>query len=351
MNIETQVFDIFNSFLRDLSKTFPEIKNSLYRNYDKELTGENLKLDDCPKVKTFLEKINEHRSLIEKRDETLFSKDIDFLEEISFERLWTKNISEKTKSTVWKYFQTFSIININLNSSEQLKDVLESMGKTEDPLTKDDIKTNIKDKKTAGDLKDLKKLAEEIKKDQGVEGEPELDGMMEGLLDSDIGKIAKEVASTMDINSMIGEVDKDTNPMELMSQLMDPQKMGAIFQNINSVMESKIESGELSTEGLKGQAQDIYGSMTDNPLFSNLMQSMGQPPPRELTEEEKKKKLRKKIRKKEKFKKSRENEEHKEKVREKLRGKEKEKNSEESEANKDKLRKKIREKANERKGQ
>ena len=96
MDIEKQVFNIFSSFIRDLSKTFPEIKNCLYRNYEQEIVGEDLKLDSCPKIQYFLEKINENSKMIENKDEKFFEIE-DLLEEISFKRLWEKNISDKIR--------------------------------------------------------------------------------------------------------------------------------------------------------------------------------------------------------------------------------------------------------------
>ena len=307
MDIEKQVFSIFSSFIRDLSKTFPEIKNCLYRNYEQEIVGEDLKLEDCPKIKCFLSVINENSKMIECKDEKFFEIE-DILEEISFQRLWEKNISDKTKLTIWKYFQTFTIININLNSSKQLQEALNSMNEGE--ISKEDIK----DKQTAKDLKKLKKLAEDVKEEVNDEDELDLDSMLGGLMDSNIGSIAKEVASSMKLEEMFGNVDENSNPMELMAQMMNPEKMGSIFQNINNVMETKMESGELDKETLKKEAENMYGDMANNPLFGNLMKQMNpdgaqptqanQPTqgnqgnneaPKELTKEAKKEKLKKKI--------------------------------------------------------
>ena len=41
-------------------------------------------------------------------------------------------------------------------------------------------------------------------------------------------------------------------------------------------MEQKMESGELSEESLKKEAQDMYGNMADNPLFGDLMGKMNE---------------------------------------------------------------------------
>ena len=95
-------------------------------------------------------------------------------------------------------------------------------------------------------------------------------------MDSGIGEIAKEVAQGLDVESMFGNVDENSNPMELMAQLMNPEKMGAIFNNINSVMEQKMENGELSQDGLKREAEGMMGQMGDNPMFKNMMQQMGE---------------------------------------------------------------------------
>lgn len=300
MEIEKQVFSIFSSFIRDLSKTFPEVKNCLYRNYEAEITGEDLKLENCPKIKVFLSKIDENNKLITNEDIKFFEVE-DILEEISFQRLWEKNISDKTKATIWKYFKTFTIININLNSSKQLQEALQSIGNDEE-IKKEDIK----DKKTAKELKQLKKLTEEVKEENKDEDEIDLENILGGLMDSNIGSIAKEVASSMNIEEMLGNVNENSNPMEVMAQMMNPEKMGSIFQNINKVMEQKMENGELSEESLKKEAQDMYGNMANNPLFGNLMGKMNEAQggqgeqgesstEKELSKEEKKEKLKKKI--------------------------------------------------------
>jgi len=297
MEIEKQVFDIFGSFLKDLSKTFPEIKNCLYRNYEKELVNETKKLNDSPKIKKFLKIIQENETFIEKKDISFMKKDIQLLEEICFKNLWEKNISDKTRETIWKYLQTFSIININLNSGEQLKEALETIGNSEE-LKKEDIK----DKQTAKDLKKLKKLTEDVTQNVSDE-EKELDNILGGMMDSDIGKIAKEVASEINIEEMFGGMD-GSDPSKIMQQMMNPEKIGSIFQNINKIIETKVDQGDLKKENLQSEAKGMYEKMSDNPVFGDIMNQMNPNnmneesnagPTSELTSEEKRKKLKAKI--------------------------------------------------------
>lgn len=298
--IETKLFSLFSDFIRDLSKVFPEIKNSLYRNYEDCLVDGSKCLCDFPKVKRFLELIGDYEKYIVDKNLEFFDLEVEFLEEIHFNRLWEKNISNKTRESIWKYLQTFQLISINLKSGEALNAVLEG----------DKI-----DKSTLKDLKKMQKLSEDVQsKAKSEESENELDNMLGGLMDSGIGEIAKEVAQGLDVESMFGNVDENSNPMELMAQLMNPDKMGAIFNNINSVMEKKMANGELTQDGLKREAEGMMGQMGENPMFKNMMQQMGEnnmgesnvdtgdtPRPSnggELSREEKQRRLREKIKEK-----------------------------------------------------
>ena len=300
--VESKLFSLFSDFIRDLSKVFPEIKSSLYRNYEDCLVeSESKSLKDFPKVKRFLELIGDYEKLIVDKNLEFFDLEVEFLEEISFNRLWEKNISNKTRESIWKYLQTFQLISINLKSSEALNAALEG----------DKI-----DKSAMKDLKKMQKLSEDVQsKANSEEGENELDQMLGGLMDSGIGEIAKEVAQGLDVESMFGNVDENSNPMELMAQLMNPEKMGSIFNNINSVMEQKMASGELTQDGLKREAEGMMGQMGENPMFKNMMQGMqgvqqagengmdtgDTPRPsnnEELSREEKQRRLREKIKQK-----------------------------------------------------
>ena len=293
--VEQKLFSLFSDFIRDLSKVFPEIKNSLYRNYEDCLVDGSKCLSDFPKVKRFLELIGDYEKYIVDKNLEFFDLEVEFLEEIQFNRLWEKSISNKTRESIWKYFQTFQLISINLKSSEALNRVLEG-----DKIDKSSLK----------DIKKMKKLSEDVQsKSTSGEGENDLDQMLGGLMDSGIGEIAKEVAKGLDVESMFGNVDENSNPMELMAQLMNPDKMGAIFNNINSVMEKKMTSGELTQEGLKKEAEGMMGQMGENPMFKNMMQQMGENNmdtsntpntnnDEELTREEKQKRLREKIKEK-----------------------------------------------------
>ena len=292
--VEQKLFNLFSDFIRDLSKVFPEIKSSLYRNYEDCLSDDNNKcLSHFPKVKRFLELINDYEKYIVDKNLEFFDLEVEFLEEIHFNRLWEKNISNKTRESIWKYFQTFQLISINLKSSEALDAVLDG-----EKVTKSTVK----------DLKNMQKLSEEVQdksSDKPTGGETELDQMLGGLMDSGIGEIAKEVAENLDVESMFGNVNGNSNPMDLMAQLMNPEKMGAIFNNINTVMEKKMGSGELSQEGLKKEAEGMMGQMGEDVNNIDKSEDLSKEElskeelsKEELSKEDKKRRLREKIKEK-----------------------------------------------------
>ena len=64
---------------------------------------------------------------------------------------------------------------------------------------------------------------------------------------SEIGKLAEQVSKELDIESMLGGSDTDS-PMELFSNLMSGGAMNKIMGTIHNVVNTKVESGELSIE-------------------------------------------------------------------------------------------------------
>ena len=81
--IEEQVFSIFSSFIQDLSKTYPEIKNCLYRNYEDCLTNSEKKsLQEFPKLCKFLDLIQKYEKYITEKNSEFFDLEIDFFGEL-----------------------------------------------------------------------------------------------------------------------------------------------------------------------------------------------------------------------------------------------------------------------------
>jgi len=94
---------------------------------------------------------------------------------------------------------------------------------------------------------------------------------------SEIGKIAKEVSESLDIESMLSGGDID-NPMDIIQKLMSGDAMGKIMGTIHDVVNEKVVNGDLNKDDMVNEAQGMCNDMGSNPLFK-AMSEMGQPPP------------------------------------------------------------------------
>ena len=253
---------LFKSFIDDIINVFPEYKGRLL-SYYKEVV--ETKKNDHPKIIEFLKNMNEISEQVINKDVTLFEKDPIILQNVSFKLIWNSDISDQTRNSIWKYLQTFCIVNIQSESTtEKINDVIKLIDSNE----------KVKDKETVRNMKKLKKLNEEfdikeIKKiisenpesiDQGVN---QMDTMFEN---TNIGKIAKEITQDLDIESIVSGGGR-------IEDLLTGGGMANIMKTITSKMSDK--EGQMDTDQLMKEATEICGSMEGNPLFSSLLGMQG----------------------------------------------------------------------------
>ena len=253
---------LFKSFIDDIIKVFPEYKKRLL-SYYKDVV--ETKKNDHPKIIEFLKNMDEISEQVINKDVTLFEEDPIILQNVSFKLIWNSDISDQTRNSIWKYLQTFCIVNIQSESTtEKINDVIKLIDSNE----------KVKDKETVRNMKKLKKLNEEfdikeIKKiisenpesiDQGVN---QMDTMFEN---TNIGKIAKEITQDLDIESIVSNGGG-------IEDLLTGGGMANIMKTITAKMSDK--EGQLDTDQLMKEATEICGSMEGNPLFSSLLGMQG----------------------------------------------------------------------------
>ena len=250
MDIHSKTLSIFKGFIDDLVKVFPEHKITLYENYSDILGLETVVINENSKLKEFLNNIDAVSNEITNRDEKIFDNDLYLLKDICFKKLWCTEISDKTKDNIWKYLQSFCLINININSNDKLSEALS------------DIENKNKvNKKVANDLKNYKKINEDFSASTSASSDVELEGFDNILNNTSIGKIAKEITEELNIEGMAGDGGD-------IQQLFNPENMMKIFSSINSKVTN---NADFNKEDLASEATNICGSMKDNPLFSQLM--------------------------------------------------------------------------------
>ena len=279
MDINVQCFSVFKSFMTDIKKVFPEYEETIQETYGTLLELESCKIEDQELLNEFLERVHKVNKKITNKDESLFTEDSLILTNISSKEMWNQKISYKTKETIWKYLQTFCLLSLNHQSNKDLQDALNELS--------EDKTVEIKDRKIASDVKKIKKMTENIQEpiaedindnmaneSNNIEEDNPFAAMEEMMQTSEIGKIAKEVSDSLDIESMLGG-DGQQDPMTMMMKLMSGDAMSKIMGTIHNVVNDKVESGQLNKDTMKDEAEGMYKNMGDNPLFQ-AMNQMGQ---------------------------------------------------------------------------
>ena len=237
---------------------FPEWNDKIQQNYGSILKLESWDDDTCTLLQTFLDNVDTCSEYISNKDDELFTKDLELLPHVSFREIWESNISDNTRDIVWKYLQTFSVINVNMKSNDQLQSFL--VGDKQELSTSD--KKDIKDIKKLHTSKQKKKQRKKPKKE-----EPEIPKELEGLMNTSIGKMAKEIMDEIDIDSIAGDMNENSNPMDLLQN----GKLFDIFGKINGKVSEKLKSSQMNEETLKNDAEQMKQMMGNNPFFNSML--------------------------------------------------------------------------------
>ena len=151
-------------------------------------------------------------------------------------------------------------------------------------------------------LKIIDTLKDQVKHNE-EEIDSNLDSIIDGFMNTDIGNIAQEVSKNLNIEEMF-EGKEDSNPIEVMSELFNPENMNKIFKNISEVIEEKKKSG-FNEDSMKQQAEGMFKKMSGDKLFQNTMNEMHKnfnipvdQNQQELSQEKKQELLREKIKQK-----------------------------------------------------
>ena len=250
-NIPCDFFKIITDFANDICRVFPEY-NSIVNKY---ILSEKEKTDDSKlKLYNFVGKvIIQNKEFILLKNEELFSNvdenvlNTEFLPRIVFSHIWEGDISEITKTTIWKYL-TLLFVTI---SKQQ------GVGKEEIDL--DEILSGIMDEPVP-ETESETQLSEETSETQSHEhqipGIGELPEQFQNMMGGSLGKLAMELAQE---TSMEGIENKGT--LDLFSM------MG----KIGSKIENKLKSGELSESSLLEESMGLINSMGGTNNIQSMM--------------------------------------------------------------------------------
>jgi hypothetical protein len=218
------------------------------------------------------------------------SVDTEFLPNIHFKNLWHFDISDNTKSVLWKYLQLilFSVTGALKNGpdfgdTEKMFEAVneldfkskleESIQKIQEMFTNMDSSSTSEQKTSTSEQKDATKPNNTT---TFSSDENDIHGHIHNLLDGKLGRLAREIAE-----ETAGELNSDMHNMtdmkDVFSNLLgNPTKLMGLVKNVGEKLDNKMKSGEMKQSEMFEEATNILNSMKNMPGMDNIHKMMSE---------------------------------------------------------------------------
>jgi len=248
VKISPEFKSIIDDFVKDIRVTFPEYIRITDKWWDGSEEQTKFVFNHC--LRKFPAKIFD----IIKRDPQMFEgPDTEFLPGIVFKYLWESEISDKTRSAIWKYLQ--SILNSITNSIKV-------------PGFNEDILEHFNQEEMGEKLEETMKSMHDMFNGQDIPEEG-LEEKFHKMTQGKIGKLAFELAEETAKNLSMDENITSTQDI-FTSLLKNPTKLLGIVQNMGSKLEEKMNSGEIDESEIMNEGMEMIQKMKDMPGFGDL---------------------------------------------------------------------------------
>jgi len=261
---------IMGDFVGDILISFPEYA---------PLVGKWWVKDDEAKVaslyKYCLSIYPENMMNILYQKEELFSETstvcTDFLPGISFKYIWNDNISEKTKSTLWKYLQlVLMTISSSMMDQEGFKESLKMFEHIDETEFKEKWEETMKSIEGIFSANDESASESEPTTSSSIPSSSEMYNNISGLMNGKLGQIAKEIAEETAQNFQM-DMDNVGSTEDIMKKMFEnPGKMMSLVKSVSDKLDSKMKSGEINQSDLMKEATSVLQNMKDIPGLDNI---------------------------------------------------------------------------------
>jgi hypothetical protein len=282
LDIPEEFQKIMKDFISDITLTFPEYKMLIGRWWKiNEESGEVEKSSVEYIFKYCLSLYPERFFDILYKNEEIFSEtstmNTEFLPGISFKYLWTCDISQNTRDTVWKYLQ---LIIVTIVGSVDKKEAFGDTSKLFETINENEFKNKLQET-----MEEMQKM---FQKDGTPRGEgvnmnniPSADDIhnhIHGMLDGKLGNLAREIAEETARDLDI-DMENVGDAKDLFENLFkNPTKLMGLVKNVGQKLDSRLKSGEINQSELMTEASDIMNKMKNTPGMGNIqemLQKMG----------------------------------------------------------------------------
>lgn len=278
---------VMKDFYKDILTTFPEYKDKLNDNVIEFLKDNN----DGNFLFEFCKNIYPERffDILYQNSDIFTNDDIDchFLPEINFKDIWKDEISDNTRSVIWKYLQLvlFSVTS-GMDDSESFGDT----AKLFEAINEEELKKKLEEtmEQMNGMFSDISNnfdMPEGFSDMSGVNMEdmPDAEKVQEhinGLLGGKLGRLAHEIAEET-ANDLDVNMDDAADVTDVFQKLFkNPGKLMGMVKKVGSKLDSKIKSGEIKESELMKEATEIMEKMKNMPgmkSMDKILEKMGLP--------------------------------------------------------------------------
>jgi hypothetical protein len=207
----------------------------------------------------------------------MFSQDseinTEFLPGIVFKQVWSCDISDNTRVTIWKYLQLilFSVIG-SVHSSSELGDT----AKLFEAINEDELKTKLQE--TLENMHSMFDASanETPTETPNIPNAQELHEHITSMMGGKLGKLAMELAedTAKDLNL---DMDNNSDAKDVFQKLFkNPTKLMSMVKNVGSKIDEKLKSGEIKESELMEEGMGLLNKMKDMPGMENMQKMFSQ---------------------------------------------------------------------------
>jgi hypothetical protein len=274
-----EFYKIINDFIADILITFPEYSGIISKWWNRPSTDveANKKKELLFVFKHCVKVFPERFFNILYKDPEMFSQDseinTEFLPGIVFKQVWSCDISDNTRVTIWKYLQLilFSVIG-SVHSSSELGDT----AKLFEAINEDELKTKLQE--TLENMHGMFDASanETPTETPNIPNAQELHEHITSMMGGKLGKLAMELAedTAKDLNL---DMDNNSDAKDVFQKLFkNPTKLMSMVKNVGSKIDEKLKSGEIKESELMEEGMGLLNKMKDMPGMENMQKMFSQ---------------------------------------------------------------------------
>ena len=297
VKVPDEFYKIINDFVIDILTTFPEYAGIISRWWN-PIKPENKEAEclavfrHCIKVfpERFFDILYKNQDIFKLESE----ENTEFLPGVVFKLLWSDNISNTTRETIWKYLQLilFSVIG-SVHTSHELGDT----AKLFEAINEDELKSKLQETfenmqnlfdvnldSPSGDgvddsTSENSESNSESKPNINMENMPTPEQIHEhinSMMGGKLGKLAMELAEET-ANDLNLDLNETKDPKDVFQKLFkNPTKMMGMVKNIGNKIDEKIKSGEIKESELMSEGMDLLNKMQSMPGMGDMQKMFSQ---------------------------------------------------------------------------